>query len=94
MQTYELTLVLNAALEKPALEKLLAKIKKLVTETGGKVVKEEEWGKRILAYPLKKQTEGLYYCLDLGLEKKEAQAINNKLQMEENVLRFLIVRKE
>jgi len=91
---YELTLVLNPVLEKTALDKLLAKIKKLVTETGGKVVKEEEWGKRILAYPLKKQTEGLYYFWNLSLEKKDIQAISNKLQMEENLLRYLIVRDD
>ena len=94
MKSYELTLVLKVDLEKTVLEKLLAKIKKLVTETGGKVVKEEEWGKRILSYLLKKQTEGLYYCLDLSLEKKDAPAIANKLQMEENVLRYLMVGKE
>ena len=94
MQTYELTLVLNATLEKTVLEKLLAKIKKLVTETGGKIVKEEEWGKRVLAYPLKKQTEGLYYFWELSLEKKASPAIANKLQMEENVLRYLMVGKE
>lgn len=91
MKNYELTLVLKTDLEKTILEKLLAKIKKMVTENGGKVTKEEEWGKRVLSYPLKKQTEGLYYCLDLDLEKKEAPEISHKLQMEENVLRHLIV---
>ena len=93
MQKYEMTLVVNATLEKAVLDKLLAKIKKLVTDSAGKVEKTEEWGKRILAYPLKKQKEGLYYFFELSLEKKDAPAIANKLQMEENLLRHLIVRR-
>lgn len=94
MQTYELTLILNATLEKTVLEKLLAKIKKMVVDVDGKMGKMEEWGKRVLAYPLKKQREGLYYFWELSLEKKEAPVIANKLQMEENILRYLIVRDD
>lgn len=98
MRGYELTLILKAELPT---DKVLAKIKKIIADTGGKVGEVTEWGKREFSYPIKKpaspaggQKEGVYYLLNLELEGKEAKKIEEKLKLEEAVLRHLLVRKE
>ncbi|TSC53204.1 MAG: small subunit ribosomal protein S6 [Microgenomates group bacterium LiPW_16] len=94
MRSYELTLILNAGLDKSSQEKVLTKIKKIIDDSGGKMGKVEEWGKRQLSYPIKKQKEGVYLLLTLELEGKEAKKIEEKLKLEESVLRHLLIRKE
>jgi len=94
MRSYELVLILSSALEKAEQEKILGKIKKIIAEAGGKVGEVTEWGKRELAYPVKKQNEGIYLFLNLEIEGKEAKKIGEKLKIEESVLRHLLVRKE
>lgn len=88
-----------ANLEKTVLEKALDKIKKIVSDAGGKVSETKEWGKRELAYPIRRpglsaggQKEGLYYLFSLDLEGKEAKPIDEKIKREEGVLRHLLVK--
>lgn len=94
MRGYELTLIFHPGLEKTDQEKLLDKVKKIVEDATGKVVKVDEWGKKLLSYPIAKQKEGVYILLTLELEGKEAQKLEEKLKIEEKVLRHLLVRKE
>jgi len=94
MRSYDLTLILHSGLDETSQEKVLDKIKKIISDAGGKVDKIDEWGKRELAYPIKKQKEGFYLLLLLELEGKEAKTIEEKLKFEEAVLRHLLVRKE
>src|SRR3989304_5732222 len=94
MRTYDLTLVLNVALDKAGQEKVLAKIKKLIEDSGGKLGKVEEWGKKELMYEIKKQKEGVYFNFALELDEKETKAIEEKLRMEEAILRFLLIKEE
>ncbi len=92
MSSYELTLVLDAALEKASLEKLVEKLRKIITDNDGKVAKMEEWGKRVLTYAIKKQKEGVYYFLNLELAPTKARAVEDKIKIESSLLRHLLVR--
>lgn len=94
MRGYELVLILNTSLAKDEQEKILVKIKKIIEDIDGKVGETNEWGKRGLTYPVKKQKEGIYFLLTLELPGKEAKGVEEKLKLEEAVLRHLLVRKE
>lgn len=94
MRSYYLTYILATETAGEEKDKIAAKIKKLVEEAGGKIVKADEWGKRQLAYPIKKQTEGFFINMNLEFEGKEAKPIDEKLRLEERILRHLLVRKE
>lgn len=94
MRSYELTLIFPSSLDEAGQEKILTKIKKIITDAGGKIGKIDEWGKRQLTYPIKKQKEGVYFLLNLELEGKEAKQIEEKLKLEEVILRHLLIRKE
>ncbi|MBL7922079.1 MAG: 30S ribosomal protein S6, partial [Bacteroidia bacterium] len=68
------------------------KIKKTITDLGGKVVNEENWGLKKLAYPIQKKTTGFYHLIEFA---GEGQEIVNNLEVtykrDERILRFLTV---
>ncbi len=94
MRGYNLTFILASSLAKEEQDKQIAKLKKMFEDAGGKVGQLDEWGKRELTFPIKKQTEGLFFNLNLELEGKEAKEAENKLKLEEKILRHLLIRKE
>ena len=94
MLQYELTLILNPGLEKEALDKLLVKVKKTISDSSGKVEKVDEWGKRPLAYPIKKQKEGVYFLVSFEIAPDKVKDLEGKIKAEENLLRHLLIKKE
>lgn len=93
MNSYYLTLVLKPDLEEKAKKELFdAVIKKLAGEDG-KVGKEDLWGKRPLAYPIKRQTSGFYAHFEIEADPKDAKGLDKSLDLEEDVLRYLLIRR-
>lgn len=94
MREYELTLVIDPEVTSENQKKLIAKFKKLIEDLKGKVKKIDEWGKKELAYPIKKKKMGFYFLCDLELAEDKAKEVDNKLKTEEEILRFLIIKKD
>lgn len=94
MRDYELTLVISPELASEDQKKLLAKIQKIIEELKGKPGKLVEWGKKELAYPIKKQTSGYYFFLETQLPEKAPVHLNQKFKLEEAVMRYLLVKGE
>ncbi len=88
MNAYYLTLVLKPDMEEKASKELLDSLKKKFE----KVVKEDLWGERDLAYPIKKQTKGFYVHLELEADPKVIKDIDKTLKVEEDIIRYLLVR--
>lgn len=100
MNNYYLTIVLRPDLEGKARQELLDEVKKKVTsdtETASakaSAVKESLWGMRDLAYPIKKQTKGYYAHFEFETEPQIAKGLDKILKVEEDIIRFLLVRNE
>ena len=94
MKDYELTLVLDGDLSSQDQKKLSEKIKKIIEEHKGKLEKQDDWGRKDLAYPIKKKKTGFYLYWEFKLEPQDLSKIDKKLKIEEGVLRYLILRKE
>lgn len=94
MENYELTLVLDPDLSSEDQKKLTEKIKKIIEDTKGKVEKVNDWGKRELAYPIKKKKMGFYFLWEIKLTPGDLDKIDKKIKIEEGVMRYLIIRKE
>lgn len=58
----------------------------------GKVEKEDLWGVRDLAYPIKRQTKGFYAHYQISADPKNAKGLDKTLKVEEDILRYLLVR--
>lgn len=74
-------------------KKLVSKLKSLVEKAKGKVGKVDEWGKQELAYPIKKFTEGVFLLLNLDLPANAPAELEKKIKLEEEIIRYLLVRK-
>lgn len=94
MREYELVLVFDPDLTKVNQKKLMAKVKKIIEELKGKIEKTDEWGKKELAYPIKKKKLGYYFLLALKLPANSPVEIDKKLKLEEKIIRYLLVKKE
>jgi len=94
MKNYELTLILDPNLTPEKKKALIEKIKKILETSGGKVEKTDEWGKKKLAYPIRKFEEGDFLFLEINLSQQSPAEIEKKLSLEEAILRCLLVKKE
>lgn len=88
MNNYYLTLVLKPDLEEKARQALLSDIKKKMA----KVAKEDLWGARDLSYPIKKQSKGYFTHFEFESQPQEAVDLDKSLKVEEDILRYLLVR--
>jgi small subunit ribosomal protein S6 len=71
---------------------LLTQLSEQVASLGAEVVKMENWGKRRLAYDMRKQREGTYAVLEVSAEPSTIKEFERQLRLNENVLRFLSTR--
>ncbi len=89
---YETVFILTPVLSDDQAKEAAKKIKKTITDLGGKVVNEENWGLKKLAYPIQKKTTGFYHLIEFA---GEGEAIVNNLEVtykrDERILRFLTV---
>ena len=92
MRIYELVLVLKTSLTDAKRKKLLEDIKGLLK--GVKIVKEEEWGQKPLAYKIKRELAGFYHLMHLEAEGGIEKGFEKKLVAFEDVLRHLLIRKK
>lgn len=92
MNSYYLTLIINADLDEKARVELLSDVKKKILGSDGKIEKEDLWGVRDLAYPIMKQVTGYYVHYQFQTDPKIAKTIDKNLKVEEDILRYLLVR--
>ena len=64
----------------------------LLGALGAEVIKMENWGKRRLAYDIRKQREGTYAVLEVSAEPSTVKEFERQLRLNENILRFLSTR--
>jgi small subunit ribosomal protein S6 len=94
MRPYELIVIIHPGLDEAAVNQALEKIKGWVTAAGGTIENVDTWGKRRLAYAIQKQTEGLYYLLNIQMNPAANADLERNLRILEPVMRFSIIAKE
>lgn len=91
MKEYELTVLIHPDLEADV-DKALVKVKDIIESSGGKIVKEDNWGKKKLAYSINKQDFAIYYYMELDLPSSAPLKISNAFNIADEVMRYLLVR--
>ena len=95
MNRYELTYIIDTALEEEARKELIEKVSALIAQNGGEVEKvDETWGKRRLAYPINDKPEGYYVLVTMQAPAELPKEIERNLRINENVLRSLVIKLE
>lgn len=93
MNQYEIAVLYHPDLEVD-LSKAEEKVTKIITSNGGKVVKTDNWGKRKLAYIIKKQDYGVYVFYTVEIPGEGVKKVESTLNITDEVLRYLIVRPD
>ena len=93
MNRYELTYIIDTALEETARKELIEKVSNLIAANGGEVEKvDETWGKRRLAYAINYKTEGWYVLVTFKAPADLPRELERNLEIYDSVLRYLVVK--
>lgn len=94
MRKYEVVLIFHPELDENALNDALEKVKGWITTAGGNITKLDAWGKRRLAYIIRKQREGVYYLVNAEFSATFANELDRNLRFHEPVIRYMITAVE
>jgi small subunit ribosomal protein S6 len=94
MRHYELMVILDAELEERTVAPSLDRFLNVVRQGGGTVDKVDIWGRRRLAYDIKKKSEGIYAVVDMTTEPAVAKELDRQLGLNEAVLRTKLIRPD
>jgi small subunit ribosomal protein S6 len=94
MAFYECTFVTRPDMGKGDVTKLSETLAKLATDRGGKLVKNEYWGLRNLAYKINKMGKGHYVMLGLDCSSEALNEVERNIGINEDIIRHLTVRVE
>ena len=92
MRHYEMLVLISAEMEEPKEE--VAKVEDVLRNLGGEIVKTDVWGKRRLAYPIQKKTDGFYVLFDFNLEPDKTFELKRVLGLRGNIYRQMIISLE
>lgn len=93
MTDYELTLVLNPQMSEEETPATVDGVGRFIADKGGVVSEVNQWGKRRLAYPIKKLMEGNYVLVQFQLEPQKVVELESDLKLMSGVLRYLVVKR-
>ena len=89
LRPYEVLVIVDPRPADEEVAALLTQLGEQIKSLGGDVVKMENWGKRRLAYDIRKQREGTYAVFEVSAEPAMVKELERQLRLNENVLRFL-----
>jgi small subunit ribosomal protein S6 len=94
MHKYELVCIIHPDLDETAFNGALDKVKSWISDAGGSVDKLDVWGRKRLAYTVRKQREGQYVLLNVSLPPSATAGLDQNLRFLEPVIRYMITSVE
>ena len=94
MQRYEVVAIVLADLNEDDITALIERIQTIITDRKGVIAKVDKWGKRHLAYEIKKQKDGYYFLIDFAGDGSVVNEIERNYKIDDRVLKFMTVKKE
>ena len=94
MRDYELMSIFKPDLEEQNLQAAIERLNGQITARGGEVTSSDLWGRRRLAYPIQDFRDGIYHVTQMKLEPKAADELERNLKLNDQIIRYLLVRVE
>ncbi len=89
---YETIMIINSNLEEATIKATISKINALISEHGT-VESTEEWGKKKLAYPIKKQSEGYYVLVNFSSNPEFIDELDRVYNITDEVIKHIVIKK-
>jgi small subunit ribosomal protein S6 len=93
VRSYELAYIADPELDEDAISSLEERVKSSIEAADGKILNVNRWGKRKLAYPIQKKSEGYYVIMDTEMPPQAGKPVEQDLRLNEQILRYLITSK-
>lgn len=90
MRKYELVCIVHPDLDETAFKGVVEKVSSWITESGGTVDKTDVWGRRRMAYQIRKQREGQYVLLNVTMPPSATAQLERNMRFQESVLRAML----
>ncbi|MFQ5612257.1 MAG: 30S ribosomal protein S6 [Anaerolineae bacterium] len=94
MRDYEFMFIVHPDVDEAGISGVVDTVSGLVTGGSGQVLDVKVWGRRRLAHPIKKQHDGTYVMMNTQLQPKAIPELEHELKLNENILRYILVRAE
>ena len=91
IKQYETVFIATPVLSDIQMKEAVAKYTKLITDNGGEIVYEEDWGLKQLAYPIQHKTSGFYYLIEFKADPQFVGTLETQYHRDERILRYLTV---
>ena len=94
MRNYEMMIILDPEVDERTVEPSLEKYLQVITNDKGTVDNVDVWGRRRLAYPIKKKNDGIYVVVNFTAESATAKELERQLGLNETVMRLKLLRPD
>jgi small subunit ribosomal protein S6 len=94
MTSYEVALIIRSDVEEDAQQSLIERLSEILTAQGGQVDNVETWGRRRLAYPIRKVNEGYYYFIQGQFDSAVLPELERTAKLSEDIIRHMVVRMD
>lgn len=91
---YELLYIISNEYTEEEVKPIHERVKQLIVDGGGEITFEQDWGKKRLAYTIKKFTYGYYHLFEFDLDSLSLAKVERTLRLANDILRHQIVRKD
>ena len=89
IKQYETVFIATPVLSDSQMKEAVAAYTELITNNGGEIVYQEDWGLKQLAYPIQKKTTGFYYLIEFKAEPQFIAKLETRYRRDERIIRFL-----
>lgn len=94
MRNYELVFIIHPDLDEASVSETVEKVRGWITASGGSVTKVDMWGKRPLAYQIRKQKDGQYVLIQAQMDPSFGAELERNIRFQEPVMRFLLTKMD
>ena len=94
MRNYEGVFIVSSDLSVETSKGVVSQIQELISKNGGRIEGLQEWGRRRLAYKIKKKQEGNYMILNFQIDPKQTKKLEQSFKLNDYILRYLLVNKD
>ncbi|MBM4123954.1 MAG: 30S ribosomal protein S6 [Nitrospira sp.] len=94
MQLYESIFIIRTTLPDEDTNKLIDKMKGVLEKSGGTLLKSENWGKKKLAYEVKRERKGTFVFFHFKSGGQAVSELERSYRLEDAVIKFMTIRQE
>lgn len=94
MRLYDIVVLVTPELSEDDTQKVAADFRKILTDGGAEIVKDEPWGRRRLAFPIARKREAYYHYFQVSAEPAIVAEVERRMKLSDQVIRHLAVRAD